>query len=209
MKVICFQWQLIKKMRNKRGKFTRVPIEVPIDSLTPLDITCGSTKCEEELHCFSLKKSSIRKHGKKGVCHQCGTDLIDWTRVHQLNLHDVSFMFSAMKNELIRHVFWLTEIDDKAREGAIAEGLEQLKERARKSLKTKVGKHNAFMDGRQTPMGNGDIVNYAQHATATCCRKCIEIWHNIPQEKLLTEEELDFFTELVMLYSKERIPELK
>lgn len=196
-------------MRNKRGKFKRVPIEVPVDSLKPLDITCGSTKCEDELHCFSLKKSSIKKHGKIGVCHQCGTDLIDWKRIHQHNLQDVRFTFSAMRSELIRHVFWHTEIDDKAREDAIVDGLQKLKSRARRSLKAKVGKFNAFVDGRQTPMGNGDIINYAQHATATCCRKCIEIWHNIPQEKTLSEEELDFFTELVMLYSVDRISELK
>lgn len=209
MKVICFRWQLIKIMRNKRGKFSRVPIDVPVDSLTPLDITCGSTKCEDELHCFSLRRTSIRKYDKKGVCHQCGTDLIDWKRVHRQDIHDANFTFTAMKSELIRHVFWHTKIDDTALKSALEEGLENLKGRARKSLKTKVGKHNSFMDGRQTPMGNGDIVNYAQHATATCCRKCIEIWHNIPIEQPLNDEQLDFFTELVALYSKERIPELK
>lgn len=196
-------------MRNKRGKFRRVPAEVPVEKLTPLDITCGSTKCESQFHCFSLKKSSIKKFGKVGVCRECGTDLIDWSRIHKRDLKDVQFIFSSMRNELIRHVFWHTEIDDIAREKAMKEGLEKLKNRAKKSLKTKVGKHNSFMDGRQTPMGNGDIVNYAQHATATCCRKCIEIWHNIPPEEVLSDEQLDFFTELVMLYSVERIPELQ
>lgn len=196
-------------MRNKRGKFTKVPPEFPVEDLLPLDITCGSTKCEDELHCFSLKKSSIKKFGRVGVCRECGNDLIDWSRVHRRDIKDAEFTFSAMKNELIRHVFWHTEIDDLAKESALKDGLEKLKIRTRKALKTKVGKHNAFMDGRQTPMGNGDIVNYAQHATATCCRKCIEIWHNIPQEEILNDEQLEFFTELVLLYSIERIPELK
>lgn len=195
-------------MVNARKKFKRVPIEVSVESLTPLDITCGSTKCEEELHCFSLEKSSIRKQGKQRVCHECGTDLIDWSRVHKRDIRDANFIFGAMKNELIRHVFWHTEIDKKAHEKAIGEGLEKLKLRARKSLKSKVGKHTVW-DGRQTPMGGGDIVNYAQHATATCCRKCIETWHNIPLHQQLTDEQLDFFTDLVILYSKERISELK
>ncbi len=195
-------------MRDKRGKFRKVPIGVPVEDLTPLDITCGSTKCEDELHCFSLKKSSLRKFGKKGVCRECGSDLIDWSRIHRRDLSDVHFTFTAMKNELIRHVFWHTEIDDVARESAITEDYDKLKLRAKKALKSKVGKLTAW-DGRQTPMGNGDIVNYAQHATATCCRKCIEIWHNIPQELILTNEQLDFFTELVLLYSKDRIPELQ
>ncbi len=195
-------------MRNKRGKFTRVPAEVPVQSLTPLDITCGSTKCDSKLHCFSLKKSSIRKFGKKGVCRECGTDLIDWSRLHKRDIKDVKFIFSQMRNELIRHVFWHTEIDDGARDDALIEGIDKLEIRAKKVLKSKVGKLNSFWDGRQTPMGNGDIINYAQHATATCCRKCIEIWHNIPPEEQLSDEQLDFFKELVILYAKERIPEL-
>lgn len=194
-------------MAEKRKKFKKVPAEVPVDSLTPLDISCGSTKCEDELHCFSLKASSINKQGRQGVCHECGADLIDWTRIHRRDITDAKFTFSAMKNELIRHVFWHTDIDEKAYKKALNEGLDRISERARKVLKSRVGKHTAW-DGRQTPFGD-NIINYAQHATATCCRKCIEIWHNIPKEKLLTEEELDFFTELVLLYSKDRIPELQ
>lgn len=36
-------------------------------------------------------------------------------------------------------------------------------------------------DGRQTPMRNHPVF-IAQHATATCCRKCLEKWHGIPRE---------------------------
>lgn len=208
MKVICFQWQSIN-MRNKKGKFKRVPIEVPVDSLLPLDITCGSTKCEEELHCFSLKKSSEKNFGKKGVCHQCGADLIDWNRIHKHDIQDVNFTFQNMKSELIRHVFWHTQIDEKAINDAEKKGLDILITKARKIIKSRVGKYSTFIDGRQTPMGDGDIINYAQHATATCCRKCIEIWHNIPKEEPLTEEQIDFFTELVILYAVEKVPKLK
>jgi len=34
-------------------------------------------------------------------------------------------------------------------------------------------------DGRQTPY-RGHPVFVAQHATATCCRTCLERWHDIP-----------------------------
>ncbi len=34
-------------------------------------------------------------------------------------------------------------------------------------------------DGKQTPM-RGHPVFIAQHATATCCRGCLEKWHAIP-----------------------------
>jgi predicted Fe-S protein YdhL (DUF1289 family) len=43
-------------------------------------------------------------------------------------------------------------------------------------------------DGRQTPM-RGHPVFLAQHATATCCRGCLEKWHRIPKGRELTPEE--------------------
>jgi Domain of unknown function (DUF4186) len=45
-------------------------------------------------------------------------------------------------------------------------------------------------DGKQTPF-RGHPVFIAQHATATCCRKCLSKWHGIPAGKLLTADEQD------------------
>lgn len=43
-------------------------------------------------------------------------------------------------------------------------------------------------DGKQTPF-RGHPVFVAQHATACCCRGCLEKWHRIPQGRALTPEE--------------------
>ena len=43
-------------------------------------------------------------------------------------------------------------------------------------------------DGKQTPIRNHPIF-IAQHATATCCRGCLEKWHSIPKGRALTDEE--------------------
>jgi len=43
-------------------------------------------------------------------------------------------------------------------------------------------------DGKQTPM-RGHPVFVAQHATACCCRGCLQKWHQIPQGRALTLEE--------------------
>ena len=43
-------------------------------------------------------------------------------------------------------------------------------------------------DGKQTPF-RGHPVFVAQHATATCCRGCLEKWHGIPKGRELTDEE--------------------
>jgi hypothetical protein len=43
-------------------------------------------------------------------------------------------------------------------------------------------------DGRQTPY-RGHPVFVAQHASATCCRTCLERWHRIPKGRELTADE--------------------
>ena len=43
-------------------------------------------------------------------------------------------------------------------------------------------------DGKQTPF-RGHPVFVAQHATACCCRGCLEKWHRIPPGRELTLEE--------------------
>lgn len=45
-------------------------------------------------------------------------------------------------------------------------------------------------DGRQTPM-RGHPVFVAQHASATCCRSCLQKWHGIAAGHELTEAERD------------------
>jgi hypothetical protein len=46
-------------------------------------------------------------------------------------------------------------------------------------------------DGKQTPMGNHPAF-VAQHATATCCRGCLEKWHRIPKGRALTAHEKEY-----------------
>ena len=43
-------------------------------------------------------------------------------------------------------------------------------------------------DGKQTPFRNHPVF-VAQHATATCCRGCLEKWHRIPKGRPLADEE--------------------
>ena len=52
-------------------------------------------------------------------------------------------------------------------------------------------------DGKQTPM-RGHPVFVAQHATATCCRGCLEKWHCIPKGRELTEAEQEYVVNVIM-----------
>jgi hypothetical protein len=196
--------------------------------LKPLEITCKSTKCTENLHCFlpsSTNKGKISDISGKSKdvsnvmdqlpegrqCWQCGADLIDWVRVHKRDLADVAYTFHSLKYELIRHHYWHISIDQKAINHALRKGLavmpEVVKRRIKSSITRAVKSGEPTFDGRQTPKA-GNIIYYAQHATATCCRKCIQIWHKIPSSQDLTEEQQGYFAELIMLFIKERLPSL-
>ncbi len=195
---------------EKRKKFKRVvPPEINVEDLTIYDVVCGTTKCTDGYHCYSQKKTSLRKYGTERACKECGDELTEWKRIHQNDLSDSTFVFKQLQKEIIRHVFWHTPIELKAIQDCLFQGEIKTKEKAVKLLKTRIGKYNSFMDGRQTPMGKDQIINYAQHATATCCRKCLEAWHNFPMQSVLSDEQLMFCADLIMKYVKKRVPELR
>ena len=75
----------------------------------------------------------------------------------------------------------------------------------------KNGKVQPFSDGRQTTdkVGKMNIIHYGQHATATCCRKCIEVWHGITRGRELTEKETDYLAKLLLAYISFKLPELR
>ncbi|HEX7242442.1 MAG TPA: DUF4186 domain-containing protein [Longimicrobiaceae bacterium] len=61
-------------------------------------------------------------------------------------------------------------------------------------------------DGKQTPM-RGHPVFLAQHATATCCRGCLEKWHRIPAGRALGEEETRHVLAALERWLREQAPE--
>lgn len=52
-------------------------------------------------------------------------------------------------------------------------------------------------DGKQTPM-RGHPVFIAQHATATCCRGCLEKWHGIPAHSEMSKIQQDYTVTIIM-----------
>jgi hypothetical protein len=51
-------------------------------------------------------------------------------------------------------------------------------------------------DGRQTPYRNHPVF-VAQHATATCCRTCLETWHGIAKGHRLDRDERAYVVEVI------------
>lgn len=180
------------------------------EELKPLKLSCTSTDCKNNLHCFK-QTQKMKAASQFGQCRECGVELVDWSRVHKRCLSDATYTFDALKKELFRHHMWHVEISQKAVNHARRKGKINMRATAEKRIRTSVGSAEPPYDGIQTPREYSDKANaihYAQHATACCCRKCMEYWHNIPLGQALTDEEIGYFTDLVMLYINERLPNL-
>ncbi len=57
-------------------------------------------------------------------------------------------------------------------------GIDTIRQHALDFITTRIAPESPKNDGKQTPM-KGHPVFIAQHATATCCRNCIQKWHGI------------------------------
>jgi Domain of unknown function (DUF4186) len=170
-------------------------------------MTCTSTACDDGLHCFRQAKKRGEQHVQGGHCRDCGADLVDFPRVHKRDHGDVKYTWSSLKYELIRHHFWHLDIDIKALNYARRKGMIGMRGAAENRIRKSVGPAEPAFDGRQTGK-SGNPLYYAQHATATCCRKCIEYWHGIPQHQALSEEQIGYFTELLTGFIDHRLPNL-
>lgn len=60
-------------------------------------------------------------------------------------------------------------------------------------------------DGAQTPMRQVHPVFIAQHATATCCRSCLEKWHHIQKGKELNEKEINYIVNIIIKWINNEI----
>lgn len=173
--------------------------------LEPLKVSCDTTDCEHGLHCFRTSKQKA-KH-PPGTCCECGADLVGWHRVKRRDIADVVNTFDELKKEWIRHHYWHEPIDRRAMNNALRKGRAGLRRKAPNRIRSSIGRAQNYNEGRQTPW-TGQIMYYAQHATATCCRRCVEYWHGIPQSRDLTDAEVEYCSELCLRYLFERLPAL-
>lgn len=83
------------------------------------------------------------------------------------------------------------------RDYANAKGRSTLARHAADFIATRLAPAAPAKDGKQTPM-RGHPVFVAQHATATCCRGCLETWHHMPRGRALTAAEQDRIVALIL-----------
>lgn len=103
-------------------------------------------------------------------------------------MRDMDELFAALGQSEFRSRFRLS-----GKEAAYLEqkGLAAVLEHARGFITERLAPASPANDGWQTPMKNHPVF-IAQHATGTCCRKCLAKWHHIPKGKPLTDEQIDY-----------------
>ena len=69
-----------------------------------------------------------------------------------------------------------------------SKGLRTVLEHAADFIEKRLAPAFPANDGKQTPMRNHPVF-VAQHATATCCRGCLQKWHRIPKGHALDAEQ--------------------
>jgi hypothetical protein len=113
----------------------------------------------------------------------------------------ISQTLLSLKKSTFRSKF---KLSDKDRQYIQDKGIDTIRQHAIDFIKTRIAPQNPKNDGKQTPM-RGHPVFIAQHATATCCRGCIQKWHGINKGRSLTDEEIEFVVGLVMGWIKSQI----
>lgn len=83
------------------------------------------------------------------------------------------------------------------------QGYLELEKHAQNIIRTrlKLKPHN---DGKQTPY-RGHPIFKAQHATACCCRKCIQTHHRIPGFKKLSDNDINHLVNTVMMWIRKEM----
>jgi len=82
-------------------------------------------------------------------------------------------------------------------------GMDTMQAHARDFIAARLAPAFPPKDGKQTPW-RGHPVFVAQHATATCCRGCLEKWHAIAKGQPLDDAQQDYIVQVIMYWLKQR-----
>ena len=103
-------------------------------------------------------------------------------------------LFKKLSRSAFRSRFKLTPKDI---EYINKKGLDTIKLHAEDFIAKRIAPDYIPNDGKQTPM-RGHPVFIAQHATAVCCRGCLEKWHHISKNTKLSASEQEYIVSVIM-----------
>jgi hypothetical protein len=178
--------------------------------LVPITIRCKWSACAHDHHTLDYT-GHVDPGGRsfpKGHCQACGKPILASTETAGLVSDDFGNVIGALNSELIRHHYWSVSIDLRAWNKAKRVGRKRLHEQAMKRV-TKEMTRNDSGAGHQTSYF-GDVIAYAQHAVAACCRKCAAYWYGLPSDLNVppSDAQIQFMVSAVQTYLDIRLPDL-
>ena len=109
--------------------------------------------------------------------------------------------FRRLATSKFRSSFTLTE----AEKAYVREkGTETIRRHAADFVRQKLAPAVPVNDGKQTPM-RGHPVFKGMHATACCCRGCLNKWYRVPVGVPLTEELQSLIVDFLMAWIERQI----
>lgn len=137
------------------------------------------------------RKLQAAQAKKSGYSYEPDTGCADMIRY---TLPDRQVLFLGLAKSNFRSLFHLSAKD----KAYISEkGSDTIRSHAADFVAKRLSAENPVNDGKQTPM-RGHPVFIAQHASACCCRGCLEKWHHIPSGKVLTAQEQAYIVDVLM-----------
>lgn len=105
-------------------------------------------------------------------------------------------VFARLDSSKFRASFRLTKT---TRDYTEQKGLPTLELHAKEFIASRLAPAHIPNDGKQTPM-KGHPVFIAQHATASCCRDCLQKWYGVPKGRELSEREQSAIVAVLMAW---------
>lgn len=175
-----------------------------------LKIRCTSVDCKNDQHCYSPVKPRNQPRELPSECRSCGKKApIEWDTLYQRDTSNMDYLVKSLHSEHIRAFFWDYPISHVSKDKVLIHGTAETKKRIKRRVLNSIGSARHFREGQQTPLlEDDDPIHYAQHATGTCCRKCLFYWHGIMEGQDLSAEERVYSERVIWRYLEDKIPEL-
>lgn len=113
----------------------------------------------------------------------------------------INRVLESLSKSKFRSSFYLKTKD---KEYVREKGIETIEKHTRDFIEKRLAPKEIKNDGKQTPM-RGHPTFIAQHATACCCRGCLNKWHKIPKNIELSKEQKDYIVEVIMTWIKRQM----
>lgn len=103
-------------------------------------------------------------------------------------------LFERLSKSEFRNKF---KLDHKDLEYIETKGLKTIEFHAREFILKRISPAYIKNDGKQTPFSSHPVFK-AQHASATCCRKCLKKWHNFDEHVELDLQQQEYIVKVIM-----------